>query len=497
MTFINTLSRKKLSLISGLLVGLSYPPGFGIFALFGLVPLLRVWLTSSPRSSLKYSFLSSIVCSMISLYWIGLNSGASIVPVIMSLVAAILYLSIFWIITGYSISWMKKKYSKTVYAIPFIWVGMEFLKSYGPLAFPWSNLALTQTNFLPILQIIDHTGSEGVSFWVILVNMTIYLILYDNQLKYKGYTILTILIIAPILYGLIKTNSFNEQLWEKRFISIIQPNIDPNLKWESSYRDELYGEMDSLNTLAYDLKSDLVLWPEAALPNYMRVSYKRKKYEKLVQEISKPIIMGTLDYKTIKNRRISLNGSIFFDGSTKNKMYHKLFLVPFAEYIPLSTKFPILNNLNFGQGNFSHGEEYTLFNLDSISFSNLICYDLSNPLIVKDFIKKGARFLTVQANVAWLQNSSGVRQFFEMTKLRAIENRTGIALSANTGISGIINPLGEVTHKIPYDNQKVINGKVLLNNEVTFYSKYGNIFSKICFFISLLCLALIKLNRLR
>ena len=97
MTFINTLSRKKLSMISGLLVGLSYPPGFGIIALFSLVPLMRVWLTSSPRSSLKYSFLSSIVCSMISLYWIGLNSGASIVPVIMSLVAAILYLSIFWI----------------------------------------------------------------------------------------------------------------------------------------------------------------------------------------------------------------------------------------------------------------------------------------------------------------------------------------------------------------------------------------------------------------
>ena len=497
MTFINTLSRKKLSMISGLLVGLSYPPGFGIIALFSLEPLMRVWLTSSPRSSLKYSFLSSIVCSMISLYWIGLNSGASIVPVIMSLVAAILYLSIFWIITGYFISWMKKKYSKTIYVIPFLWVGMEFLKSYGPLAFPWSNLALTQTNLLPILQIIDYTGSEGVSFWVILVNVTIYLILYEKQLKFKLYSILTFLIITPILYGLIKINTYNEQLREKRFISIIQPNIDPNLKWESSYRDMLYGKMDSLNTLAYNLKSDLVLWPEAALPNYMRVSYIRKKYEKLVQETSKPIMMGTLDYKTIKNRRISLNGSIFFDGSTKNKMYHKLFLVPFAEYIPLSTKFSILNNLNFGQGNFSHGEEYTLFNLDSISFSNLICYDLSNPLIVKDFIKKGARFLTVQANVAWLQNSSGVRQFFEMAKLRAIENRTGIALSANTGISGIINPLGEVTHKIRYNKQEVINGKVFLNNEVTFYSKYGNIFSKICFFISLLCLALIKLNRQR
>ena len=107
MIYINTLSRKKLSMLSGLLVGLSYPPGLGIIALFGLVPILRVWLTTSPKSSLKYSFLSSIVCSTVSLYWIGLNSGASITPVIISLIAAILYLSIFWLITGYSISWMK------------------------------------------------------------------------------------------------------------------------------------------------------------------------------------------------------------------------------------------------------------------------------------------------------------------------------------------------------------------------------------------------------
>ena len=41
--------------------------------------------------------------------------------------------------------------------------------------------------------------------------------------------------------------------------------------------------------------------------------------------------MGTLDYKTENSRRISLNGSIFFNGGIKNSMYHKLFLVPFAD----------------------------------------------------------------------------------------------------------------------------------------------------------------------
>ena len=172
------ISKGQLSLASGILMGLSYPPGWGMFALFGLVPIIRIWITSTPIISLKYSFLSAITCNIISLYWIGLNSGASIVPVIISLIAAILYLSIFWAILGYCISSLQKKYSRTIYLIPFLWITMEFFKSYGPLAFPWSSLALTQTRFLPILQMIDFAGSEGVSFWVILVNIITYFFLY-------------------------------------------------------------------------------------------------------------------------------------------------------------------------------------------------------------------------------------------------------------------------------------------------------------------------------
>jgi apolipoprotein N-acyltransferase len=496
MIFNRPFSRIMLSLYSGMIMGVSYPPGVGFFALFGLVPLIRVWLISSPLTSLKYSFISSLFCSLISLYWIGLNSGASIIPVLISLIAAILYLSIYWAIIGYFISWLQKRFFWTIYLIPFIWVSMEFLKSYGPLAFSWSSLALTQTNFLPLLQIAEYTGSEGISFWVVLINIAIYMMLYNNKQIYKINIVLIFFIIFPFLYGLFKINFIKESQWNKKAVSIIQPNIDPNLKWESSFRDELYRTMDSLNVLAYELSPDLVLWPEAALPNYMRVSYVRKRYEKIAVDKSIPLMMGTLDYKTKDGARLSLNGSIYFDGSDKNKMYHKLFLVPFAEYIPLSSHFSILKKLNFGQGNFIQGNEYSLFKLDSLLFSNLICYDLSNPLVVKNFITKGARFLTVQANVAWLQNSSGVRQFFEIAKLRAVENRTGIAISANTGISGIINPLGVATHKILFNEQEVIKGEVFLNNKVTFYSKYGNVFSKICFLFSILCFVFVKLKRI-
>ena len=496
MISIESISRTRLSIISGLLVGISYPPGWGVIALFGFVPLIRVWLKSRPASSFRYSFLSAIVSNTISLHWIGLNSGASIFPVLLSLVAAIFYLSIFWAILGFCIAKLQKMRIKAIYMIPIMWVTMEFFKSYGPLAFSWSSLALTQSNFLPILQMTEYTGSEGVSFWIVLVNIFIYLILYNDMHVYRHYFLLVLFIIIPIFYGSFKIESLSKKNWEKREISIIQPNIDPNLKWESSYRNQLYEVMDSLNAAAYNLKPDLVLWPEAALPNYMRVSYLRKKYEKLAINTSIPLMMGTLDYKRLNGERVSLNGSIYFDGGSKNKMYHKLFLVPFAEYIPLSQKFPILSKLNLGQGNFNQGDERTVFALDSTFFSNLICYDLSNPVIVKDFMLNGARFLTVQANVAWLQNSSGVRQFFQIAKLRAIENRAGIAISANTGISGIVNPLGQVSDIIPYNKQKVIKGKVFLNNGVTFYSIYGNIFSKICFLLSASCFIALKLKRL-
>ncbi|MEC7872661.1 MAG: apolipoprotein N-acyltransferase, partial [Candidatus Neomarinimicrobiota bacterium] len=436
----------KLALISGLLVGLSYPPFFGILALFAFIPLIRVWLTVKIIDSIKYSYFAAIIANAISLYWIGLNTGASFLPVMISLVAAILYLSIFWAILGGAISWFKDRFNYVEYLIPFLWVSMELIRSYGPLAFSWSNLALTQTKFISILQIIDTTGSEGVAFWIIFINVALYLSFFTNKLNPKKNLILFLMAIIPIFYGSYKLHALKNINWEKRNISIIQPNIDPNQKWEASYRNELYEVMDSLNTIAYSLKPDLVLWPEAALPNYMRVSYLNNKFEKLVDSTSIPLMMGTLDYKASSNDKKIYNGSIFFS-SKKNKLYHKLFLVPFAEYIPLSSIFPILKQLNFGQGNFSHGDEFTTFELDSVLFSNMICYDSTNPLLARKFFVEGARFLTIEANVAWLQNSSGVRQYYEIAKLRAVEYRTGIAMSANTGISAIINPFGKETHK--------------------------------------------------
>jgi len=195
--------------------------------------------------------------------------------------------------------------------------------------------------------------------------------------------------------------------------------------------------------------------------------------------------MGTVDYDRDSTGRRVYNGTIFF-GINGNKMYHKIFLVPFAEYIPMSPRFPALKKLNFGQANFTHGDEFTTFPLDSVYFSNMICYESTHPAVARGFMNNGARFLTIEANDAWLRNSSGVRQHFELARLRAVEQRAGIIRSANTGISGLIQPSGRVDQKIKFGDQAVFLGEVILNQGVTFYGRYGSVFAQMCFILTLI-----------
>ena len=479
-------SNIQLVLFSSILIGLSYPPIPGLTIWFAFIPIIHIWLTKKPWESSKLTFLLGIISYLIAFHWMGLNSGASLIAATLSLIGALLYLSFFIAILGFLVSWIENKQAGLgLVSIPFLWVSMEWIRSFGPLGFPWANLAITQTKFLPMLQIIDFTGSEGVGFIIIIFNILLYRIISSYCIDKKNIFFLLMTILIPLIFGSIRINFLNNQIWDYRKVAAIQPNINPNQKWEPSYRNTLYDIMDSLNTEAYNLSPELVVWPEAALPAYVRVSSIKNKYQNQVFESSIPLIMGTVDFSRDSTGRKVYNGSIYF-GLNGNRMYHKLFLVPFAEYIPFSEEFTILKKLNFGQANFTKGSEYTVFPLDSIYFSNMICYESSHQKIAKGFINKGARFLTIQANDAWLQNSSGVRQHFELARLRAIELRTGIVRSANTGISGIIDPIGNTIEKIGFNQQSVFQGKILLNKGLTFYAKYGSIFAKICFIFMLI-----------
>lgn len=93
-------------------------------------------------------------------------------------------------------------------------------------------------------------------------------------------------------------------------------------------------------------------------------------------------------------------------------------------------------------------------------------------------------FLAIITNDAWWDNTQGHKQHLSYAKLRAIETRRSIARSANTGISAIINQKGELVQTLGYEKQGSIKGNLKLNNELTFYTSYGDYIARIALLVA-------------
>ena len=64
-------------------------------------------------------------------------------------------------------------------------------------------------------------------------------------------------------------------------------------------------------------------------------------------------------------------------------------------------------------------------------------------------------------------------------RLRAIETRTWVARSANTGISCFIGPMGQVINPQPYNTAAAIKLNIEPTSRKTFFVRYGDILSKL------------------
>lgn len=475
-----------LALLSGVLFGVTFLPfSPGFLNYFSLVPLLIIWLNRDVKTSAAMTYLSAITANFIAFYWMGLNKGTAPLIAFSSLVGAVFYLALFWLIVGVGVSFIQKKMKMGLLLFPFIWVAMEYLRSFGPMGFPWSDLALTQVFLLPMIQTADVTGSAGIALYICIINGLVYGALIEKNPK--------LYIIGAVgLWGIVfgigswRLNAIDIISETSQFkVAVIQPNVDPVQKWDESYKNKLVTLMDSLTNEAMIKEPDFVLWPESALPAYLRISRNyRYPIRQKVKQYGIPLLAGTIDMESDNNNRYYYNGAILFNADGSMEMYHKLLLVPFAEYIPFSDTFPILKKLNFGQGNFDHGNEYTIFKIKDVRFSNMICYESSFPRIARNFIKRGADFLTVETNDAWSGDAPGVYQHLKHAQLRAVENRVPIVRSANTGISAIIAPSGRVLEQLDFGEQGILFSSLpFLNSD--WETVNGDVFALMCIFLGL------------
>jgi apolipoprotein N-acyltransferase len=166
------------------------------------------------------------------------------------------------------------------------------------------------------------------------------------------------------------------------------------------------------------------------------------------------------------------------------EIYHKSRLVTGVEQIPFLGSLPFLKSLALSLGGASGTlgtqEERSVMKVDSIAIAPIICYESDYGEYVTEFVLNGANILSIITNDAWWGDTPGHQQHFHYARLRAVENRRSIIRSANTGISGVIDPYGKVQASLPYGVDGRIDEEVQLYSNLTFFTKYGDVLGRLC-----------------
>ena len=470
----------QLAVVSGIMIGASYPPlKLGVIVYLAFIPLIEIVTSARPGKAACLAFLAGLISNTIALYWLAFNSGATFWVVFLSLVGAVIYLSAQWSILASVVAWFHSRTGKGLLMFPFLWVTMEYFQSFGLLAFPWISLATTQADYLAPIQLVEFTGIYGLTFWIVLLNTQLYRLLTSPAPLLPRLRIWTaVVLVLPWIYGYGRMLSFPAQSSNEAELSIavVQPNMGPHEKWDRSKRQWVFEILDSLYVEAAQKGVDMVVWPESAVPTYLRRDrFRRRFIQNRVEEFGVPLFTGALDFDR-KDGFLKHYNSIFMfnvDGSLES--YYKIHLVPLAEYNPLDAQVSLTENLSFGH--YNPGTRYTDFFLKESQFAGVICYESSFPRLVHRLVSQGARFLVVVVNDGWFGNTSEPYQHVALSRLRAVEHRMPVLRSANTGISVHVDKAGRFKSKLDLDERGIIYAGFSPSDGLTFYGRFGNLFA--------------------
>jgi len=463
-----------LSILSAGLLILCFPkPGLGFFAWFALVPWLFAIRRQRPLQAFLLSYLVGLVFFSGVVYWVTYVSN-------LGFTLLVFYLALYFAVFGLVFSIFNFQFSIfNFFIIPCVWVTLEYIRSHLFIGFGWALLGYSQYSALPIIQISDITGSYGVSFLIVLVNVGIWqmLTLRSLAMRKSAFCILSSVILV-LTYGYYKLNQPAEGQNIK--VAVVQGNIPQGMKWDPQARDYILEEYSHLTKQAALKHPQLIIWPETSVPGYLE---SEPQLLRKIATLSKKTFPAELLVGTPQEGRNkkTYNSASLLSGGKIIQRYDKLHLVPFGEFVPWPAFFSRFSFAGLA-GDFTPGEDYTVFSLSQtkpkIKFSALICFEDTFGHLARRFVQKGAKFLVNMTNDAWFGDSSELEQHLQASVFRAVENRVNLVRSGNTGISCFISPWGKILSR----TSDYLAQDLQIVPMSSFYTSFGDIFAWLCLF---------------
>ncbi|MFZ5432585.1 MAG: apolipoprotein N-acyltransferase [Calditrichota bacterium] len=459
-------------LLSALLGIISFPPfGGWPIAFVAMIPFLVSSVSLPPAKAWKWGYLSGFIFFGGTLYWIGLNSGAPPPLAWASAVVVVAILATVWAITAGAVARTAHRHGLKWAALLFVilYVFQEVFWGTGELGFPWIVWGLSQTGFLPAMQMADLVDIYGLSVWVLAVNALLFLAWKRAIPRTRAVWIALLVISLPLIYGWARIRQFRDG--EPIHVAAVQANTPVDRKWHMS-AEEITADYLRYSAPLSDTGTRLVVWPETATPAPIRYRpWLRSTLQRYADSTGMYLLTGATDYEQMQNRgMVPYNAAFLFRPGDRDLLHSaKIHLVPFGERIPGQKLFPFLGKLHLGQAEWEPAKDIVVFPPEDglPAHACLICFEVVFPDIAARVVKGGAALLTTITNDGWYGNSSGPYQHLALARLRAVAVRRSMVRSANTGISALILPTGEVKQSLGYDRAGAIFGTVPTRHEIT------------------------------
>jgi apolipoprotein N-acyltransferase len=495
-----------LAFFSGVLLALSFPRfGHPALAWIALVPLLvalsgglEARRRRSAFAAFKLGLVTGVTYFVGTIYWTGtVLQGFGGLPAPLAYLAMLLlalYLALYPAFAAVIAAYLVERAGpRALLLVPAVWVSTEFLRGFLFGGFPWVPLGNSQVDVLPVVQLASVTGVYGLSALVAFVNGSLaWGVLSQGRERLAAVAAAMLVVAATGTWGglRIADGTLTREGTPVR-IGLIQGNIAQEDKWNPSEARRIFTTYIAMTRDAVRRGAEFVIWPESSTPfMFEEDPVGGEMLRSLAREVGVPILFGSDQVERTADT-IRLFNSAFLlkpDGSTA-AVYRKIHLVPFGEYIPLKQWLYFVSPLVERLAEFAPGTSTVMLPIGEHNVTTAICYEVVYPSLIRDAVLQGSTLLTTITNDGWYGYSSAPYQHFAMASMRAIEQGRYLARSANTGISGIVDPYGRVVQQSAIFEQVGLVGEARILTRRTMYAALGDVVAWASMLLTIIALA--------
>ena len=352
----------------------------------------------------------------------------------------------------------------------------EWLRGHVLTGFPWNAYGMALGDNLVLAQLASIVGLQGLTLVAIAIFAAPATLADGDELGWRTVrpTLLAACACLAIgLFGVLRLAGGTVGTVDGVKLRIMQPNLTQDDDFSYARKNDILRRYLTLSdkatsaTTAGLADATHLIWPESPFPFILSRDPEALDMISSALPSGTVLITGAARVEGQPGRspppRYYNSIEVLAKGGEIGDSYDKVHLVPFGEYLPLSsllTRFGVHHFVHI-PGGFEPGARHHLLNVPGLpAVVPAICYEAIFPGEMMPVLPPGivpGAILNV-TNDSWFGKTAGPYQHFAQARLRAIEEGLPLIRAANTGISAIVDPYGRIIAQLPLGVENVIDG---------------------------------------